>query len=477
MKITFVYPGIALIGFDSLGGSCHDTVSINLGMGYISSYVKKNSHHSIDLIDLRDLTGWLEYEKELSKRNPDIVGIYCNTVNYNNALKCAKIAKAQGRIVISGGPHATIEPGALINTGFVDCVITGEGEVSFLEAANGIANGRIPDKIIQGKKIDNIDAMPFPDRDIYNMERILNGPGIFPYPSRYIGIVASRGCYYDCSFCQPLERNIFGSKVRTRSPENIIEEVREVIKRYKVNFIMFECDTLTTNKSWALELCDKLRRVGIKWGAQSRADTIDNELAQAMQKAGCMALFIGFESGSARMLSLLRKRISPQDSIFAGRICRDNKILIFANYMLGMPEENRYDLDMTYDMLREIRPELHSPAYFSPMPGCDLYEYCKNKDLIKLVSYEDFVRNPTAEKIKGVDYAVLSIYKERMSALRREWWSEAHFAKYALMRWFFLIRKGHLKIFIVELFSNTFFFRLPAKILIKLVKKAFARRF
>ena len=85
------------------------------------------------------------------------------------------------------------------------------------------------------------------------MIRILGGPGIFPYPSRYVGIVTSRGCYYNCAFCQPLERKLFGSKVRSRSIENIIEEVKDVMRKYDANFIMFECDTLTTRKQWALE--------------------------------------------------------------------------------------------------------------------------------------------------------------------------------------------------------------------------------
>ncbi len=454
MRITFVYPGIAVIGFNSLGGNCHDTISINLGMGYMSSYIKKNSNHFVNLIDLRDLKGWDHYEDELREKETDIVGIYCNTVNYENSLKCARIAKKQGKIVIMGGPHATLDPHSLIATGFVDSVIVGEGEVSFLKAVNVIESGENPDSIIEGEKIDDLDDIPFPDRDLYNMHKILNGAGIFPYPNKYIGIVASRGCYYNCSFCQPLERKIFGRKVRMRSVANIIEEVEYVIHKYDANFIMFECDTLTTKKEWALELCEKMKNIGIKWGAQSRADTIDNELAGAMYDAGCMVLFIGFESGSQRMLNLLRKGITPEKSIKAGKICRDNKILIFANYMLGMPTEATADLDMTYEMIKRINPELHSPAYFAPIPGSDLFDYCKKNDLIKITSYEGFVRNPINEKIKGIDYKTLDSYKEKITRCRKLWWTEGHFAKYVLSRWLFLIRKGYLKTFIIEFVGN-----------------------
>jgi radical SAM superfamily enzyme YgiQ (UPF0313 family) len=471
LKITFVYPGIALIGFNSLGGNCHDTISINLGMGYISSYMKENSDHSADLIDLRNLTGWDHYESELKKGEADIVGVYCNTVNYSSSLKSAEIAKGLGKTVIMGGPHATLEPQSLINTGFVDSVIVGEGEISFLKAVNDIEAGKTIEKIIEGEKIDDLDNIPFPDRDLYNMGKILNGAGIFPYPSRYIGIVASRGCYYNCSFCQPLERKIFGRKIRTRSVANIIKEVDHVVRQYKANFIMFECDTLTTKKEWALELCREMEKIGIRWGAQSRADTIDYELAGAMRDAGCMVLFIGFESGSQRMLDFLRKGIKPEHSIKAGKICRDSKLLIFANYMLGMPTETKEDLDMTYDMIKAIKPELHSPSYFAPIPGSALYDYCASKDLIKVDSYEGFVRNPTIEKIKGIDYETLGEYKEKLLRCKKEWWTETHFLKHVFARWLFLLRRGYVKTFVLELVENTSFFRMPALFIINALRK------
>lgn len=472
MRITLVYPGIAMIGFDSLGGNCHDTISINLGMAYLSSYIKKNSSHTVDLIDLRDISGWDSFESQLEKRNPDIVGIYCNTVSYDFSLKCAEIAKSQERIVIMGGPYPTLYPHLLIDSGFVDTVISGEGEVSFLNAINDIAAGIQIDKVIQGERIDNLDDIPFPDREIYNMDRILDSPGIFPYPNRYIGVIASRGCRYNCSFCQPLERTIFGHKVRMRSVANIIREVEEIIEKYNAKFIMFECDTLTTEKEWALSLCSQMKRLGIKWGAQSRVDTIDSELANAMSDAGCMVLFLGFESGSPRILEFLRKGIKPQHSIKAANVCRDNKILIFANYMLGIPTETKDDLDMTYQMIKNIKPELHSPSYFAPIHGSYLYDYCRDRDLIKITSCEGFVRNPINEKLKGVDYKLLERYREYLTRYRKEWWQESYFFKYVISRWLFLIRRGYLKTFVIEIVTYTSLLMIPALFLKKLVKNS-----
>lgn len=120
MRITLVYPGIAMIGFNSLGTAAHDTISVNMGLGYIGAYVKQNSNHSVNLLDLRDLTSWEHFESELKNRESDIVGVYTNTVNYLNSMKCAQIAKKLGKIVIAGGPHATLGPNDLIETGYVD---------------------------------------------------------------------------------------------------------------------------------------------------------------------------------------------------------------------------------------------------------------------------------------------------------------------------------------------------------------------
>lgn len=304
---------------------------------------------------------------------------------------------------------------------------------------------------MEGEKINNLNDIPFPDRDLYNMKKILGGPGIYPYPSRYIGIMASRGCYYNCAFCQPLEKMIFGRKVRKRSVENIIIEVKEVIKKYDANFIMFECDTLTTRKSWALELCKEMKKIPVVWGAQSRADTIDDELAAAMHDAGCIVLFIGFESGSQRILNILNKGITPKHSVEAGKVCRRNKILIFANYMLGIPTETVEELEMTYRLLKTIKPELHSPAYFSPIPGSDLFDYCKKHDLIKTVGFDKYVRNPTHEKIKGIDYRLLGRYQDKMANCKKTCWTEFYFAKRVCARLVFLLKNGYIKTAVREL--------------------------
>ncbi|MFH1454659.1 MAG: radical SAM protein [Armatimonadota bacterium] len=455
MKITLIYPGIATTDFNSLGKGFHDAIAVGYGLAYIGAYIKENSAHEVDLIDLRELRNWEHFRSELNKRKSDIVGIYSSTVNYDDVLNCAAIAKEQGKVVVAGGPHATIFPDELLQSGNIDHVVIGEGEKALLGILDNFEVGKNPEKKIVGEKIDNLDELPYPDRDLYNVKKILNSTGIFPYPHRYFGIITSRGCPFNCSFCQPVERKIFGNKIRYRSVDNVIAEVEHVIKKYGINFIMFEDDTFTFRKDWAMRLCSEMERFKIKWGAQSRVDTLDDELAAAMRKAGCRVIFFGFESGSPRILNFLRKGTKPEQAVSAARICKKNNILIFANYMLGIPTETEEDLNLTHDLIEKIHPELHSPTYFSPIPGSDLYTYCKENNLIKVKNYKEFVRNPTCEKIKGIDYPVFKSYLKKMLKFSPSWFEVKYFRETVLERWSGLLKTGRCRTVLSEFFIYT----------------------
>lgn len=427
---------------------------INLGLVYIGAYLKAHSY-KVDLIDIRGMSNWAEFEDEIKKRDSDIVGIHFNTPNYNHALKCARIAKGLGRVVVAGGPHTVVDAESLIASGFIDYVIAGEGEKSFLELLEA---GGSREVIIKGEMIEDLDEIPFPDRDLYNMERLIHPVGNFPYLDNGVILMASRGCPFNCAFCQPLVKKMFGKKIRYRSVGNIIEEIRFIIEKYRVKYISFQDDNLTTNKEWLLDLCEKMRKEGldIQWSAQSRVDTFDEEIAKGMAQAGCVCVFFGFESGSQRILNLLRKKITPEESIRAAQLCRKYGLLIFADYMLGIPTETEEDLRMTLDLIKKIRPEVHSPTYFTPVPGCDLFEYCRNKGLINITTYEDYTRNPQGEKIKGIDYRLVRRYKNNMIRYTPYWYQERHFAKMAIERWKHLIRKNYTFHVLYEFFLYSF---------------------
>ena len=456
MKVTLLYPGIVGVGFNSLGKGGMDRNWINLGLAYIGSCLK-NSGHDVDLIDLRDCANWSHVATEMRKRNPDVFGVYVNTPNYNHAIQCCAIARQMGKIVVAGGPHATIHPDELIEAGHADHVITGEGEISFVELLEELQAKRKADRIIQGKKVENLDDLPFPARELYPVEKISRPAGNFPFMDNGHILLTSRGCPFQCAFCQPLGKKLFGKIIRQRSVENVILELKHLIHVYRVNYVSFQDDTLTVRRDWVLELCRRIReeKLALQWSAQSRADTFDEELAKAMSEAGCVCLFFGFESGSQKILDFLRKGIKPEQSVRAAQLCKKYGILIFADYMIGVPTETEEDLLKTVSMAEKIRAEIPSLTYFTPIPGSDLYDYCRDRDLLNIESYEDYTRNPYGEKVRGIDYKLLSTYKDRILGSKPKWYSEKHYASLAFKRWSFLAQKGMVGPLCKEVLSSS----------------------
>jgi radical SAM superfamily enzyme YgiQ (UPF0313 family) len=143
---------------------------------------------------------------------------------------------------------------------------------------------------------------------------------------------------------------------------------------------------------------------------QARADIIAKRpaLFRDMKRCGLAMLFIGFESGSQRVLNFLRKGTTVEQNYAAASICNRLGIRIFANFMLGIPTETKEEALETVRMIKRIRPYVASPAFYTPFPGSDLFEYCKENNLSLIEKHSEYVRNPTGPKIRGVDYKFLA---------------------------------------------------------------------
>jgi radical SAM superfamily enzyme YgiQ (UPF0313 family) len=130
-------------------------------------------------------------------------------------------------------------------------------------------------------------------------------------------------------------------------------------------------------------------------------------MMRLMAQAGLKGCFIGFESGNDRVLRFMRKGTTRKINLEAARICRKYGIKIWANYMLGLPTETQQEVLDTISMLKEIDPDYYSPAFYTPHPGSDMYDYCIEHDLSLITSHDQYRRNPTETKIKGQDYEFL----------------------------------------------------------------------
>ncbi len=438
MRTTLVYPGIAGYGFGSLGKGM-EAGWVSHGLAHISSAAKAQGM-AIDLIDLRALSGWEQFKEEMLRRRPDVVGLTMMSVDYGPATEAARIVKEvmPNTVTVVGGPHPTITVEEVTKILEFDYVVTREGEITFPWLLGELGAGRRPESRILEGEMPDLDALPFPDRDLFLDEWRKYGytldspevPFVPDLPPPFLTIIAGRGCRYNCNFCQPAERLLFGRKVRKRSPANIVAELELLRERYRFASFMFHDDCLTEDREWVLEFCDLYESKGFSqpFFCQSRADIIvrHEEMVQRMAKVGLKGYFIGFESGNDRVLKFLRKGTTRAKNLAAADICKKYGIKIWANYMLGLPTETKEEVMDTVSMLKEIDPDWYSPAFYTPHPGSDLYDYCIENDLSLITSHDQYRRNPWETKVKGQDLEFLkwaleeSQRRKPLNAVRRQ---------------------------------------------------------
>jgi radical SAM superfamily enzyme YgiQ (UPF0313 family) len=340
------------------------------------------------------------------------------SVDFNTANQCADIIKKvhSKNLVVFGGAHPSIAPEEALRNKNVDHVICGEGEISFLDLVNDIAANRPVERLISGKRPD-LDELPFVDRELFSMRE---EPFVGFLKAPFVTIIAGRGCIYNCNYCQPAEKKIFGNKVRRRSVSNVILELKKLHDNLGFNSFMFHDDCLTEDKKWIEDFCSQYRKLGFKkqFVCQSRADLVckNRYLIKALKDIGLDLMIIGFESGSQRMLDFIGKGTKVEQNFESAKICHKLGIKIWANYMLGLPGESKEEQKMTLEMIKKIRPYHCSPAYYTPHPGSKLFDYCEEHGLSLIRRPEDYRRNTYEPKIKGIDYNYLrSVLYESVS--------------------------------------------------------------
>lgn len=422
MRIVFIDPGFGQRSWATFGQS-HWTSIIHQGLCSLSACCKEAGYSDVHLLDIRTMRNTEEFKNRFMELDPDVAAFSMRSCDTAMDYRLASLVKSVDPkcITVVGGVHVSIDPEFAKTQQVYDYIIAGEGEISFVNLLQALGSGDSYPRFSWGEHPD-LDQLPFIDRELYPYGTTIalpNYEGVFKSPM--VTMICSRGCAYNCSFCAPHSRNHFGKGVRFRSVRNVIAELELLRDRYKFNCVKFYDYTFTQSREWAEDFCDSYAHIGKPFWIQSRADLVARQpdLVTKLKKVGLEMIGIGFESGSDKTLRFLRKGATRKINLAAAEIVRSNDVLLSASFMIGIPEETDEDVEATVSLARQVRPNFTSVAFFTPIPGNDLYTYCKERDLILNEDPEMYVEfSPEIPKIKGKDYDYLRGAAERIMGER-----------------------------------------------------------
>lgn len=334
--------------------------------------------------------GWQEAGADLAGFMPDMLVINTTTPTVESDLKICDIAKKINpkiQVIARGAHFLVFDKEVLERFGTLDVVIRGEAEMTIKELSSGMDYSKILGITFRGNKgvvrnadrpfWENLDALPHPARHLLN-----NGLYRTPDTNEPIAFInTGRGCADRCIFCAA--NIVSGYKIRTRSVGSVIAEIEECIGRYGIRNFFFAADTFTRHKQWLTDFCFEVskRSLNIRWGANSRVDTLDEEGIILMKKAGCYVIGFGAESGSQFMLDKMNKGITVKQIGDAVTLCNKYNMESYLIFVIGLPWETKETIADTIRLVRKTRASFIEVNVAYPIPGTEFYNVAKDNGL------------------------------------------------------------------------------------------------
>lgn len=391
MKIVLVFPPFYLEPMYNLPP---------LGLINLSTALKDSSHQTVLIdfvLDIRKKTLQMgkgiydDCAERILEEAPDLVGFSAQCTTYPAVIQISKKVKAKRpstKIVFGGHNASFVDQVTLERYPFVDCIVRGEGEITFKKMVAAYGSGkdekgiagvtfRKGDEIIRNKErdlISNLDELPLPDyRFSAPFSEYRDACGL---PRSIAILEVGRGCPHQCIYCS--ESILWRRTTRTFPVSRLVREMENLYKNFGAECFLLAYDQFTARRRFVEAFCRHLIDKGLNhlpWYCISRLDSVDAGLLGLMKEAGCESMCYGIDSGSKRTLSFIRKNIDQE--ILYKRVVEtaDQGVIPTLSFVIGFPEEEKEDIDETLCMalrtgiVGNSNPLIQLPTV---LPGTDL---------------------------------------------------------------------------------------------------------
>lgn len=358
--------------------------------------VARQENMTVDILDLGMIRKWENaLEEKVRSFKPDMICMSVTTPLFNEVANISfMLRKLTGPEVVLavGGPHATALPEETLRESAFDLLVAGEGEEPFRRILQGDSPETIPGVYVkEGEDIrytegysyvKNLDDIPFPAFDLYDMKSY-KCPRILNRVSPMTNYMTSRGCVFKCSFCN---KNIFGNRIRYKSPEKVVEELSFMLNS-GIREIRFIDDMFTTDMNRAKSICEMIIRRNLKFpwtlSAGIRVDRVDLEFLKLAKRAGLYQVAFGFESGDQASLDSIDKGIRVEQGIEAMELVRQSGLESVGFFMLGLPADTEESIHKTFALAKKLSPTYAKVTVVVPFPGTRLFNQYEEQGRIK----------------------------------------------------------------------------------------------
>jgi len=393
----------------------------SLGLGYLASIARKAGHEVSILHCIKERIRPDDFGDIIKRDFYDIVGFQVFSYDLYNVKRYLEVIKklSPRTITIAGGAHPSGDPlHTMQYLDKLDFAFVGEAEIGFSKFLELVMSNKKDYPTIPGlvfrkdgtvsvnppEYVDDLDSLPMPAWDIIKPETYPEAPhGAFTRQFPTAPIIITRGCPFTCTFCAG--KSITGLKMRARSVDNVIDELKYLKKR-GIREFHIEDENFTARKRLVMDFCERLlrERLCMSWSlpAGVRIDTITREVLVLMEKAGCYSMALGIEFGSQRMMDVTKKRLSlelirEKLGLFNGLNIKKTGFFLF-----GIPGESIEEMEETVRFALSLPIERAQFNNFMPLPGSELWELLKKAGKLEDIDWRKFFVHDVAYTDPGI---------------------------------------------------------------------------